>query len=172
MKVNMYDKIEIDKKIKKDTKFTAIIIVICIIAFILIALFAWIFSFRYRFSDFIEKFSNCVSYANEEDSLIVKMNGKSFKITDENLSAIFNYIVLNGPGKESKKVPDEEPVVFDYGNGSVMKFWSVPADKYSQGSGLFIQYEDTYGNSYSYISYKMTLDTIVTRYLLYDTIEI
>ena len=172
MKVNMYDKIEINKKAKKDTKFATVMIVICIIVIFLIALFAWIFSFRYRFSDFIEKFSACASYANEEDSLIVKMDGKSFKITDENLSSIFNYIVLNGPGRESKKVPDGEPIVFEYGNGAVMRFFSVPADKYSQSSGLFIQYEDTYGNSYSYISYKMTLDTIVTRYLLYDNIEI
>ena len=73
MKVNMYDKIEINKKAKKDTKFATVMIVICIIVIFLIALFAWIFSFRYRFSDFIEKFSACASYANEEDSLIVKM---------------------------------------------------------------------------------------------------
>lgn len=168
----MYDKVNKDKKTKKDTKFISFITIIIMTVLIIIASFAWSFGFRYRFSHFLDKFAECNSYSEKEDSLTVEMNGKIYKITDDNRQGIFNYIVLNNSGKESKELPDEEPVVLDYGNGAVIKLWKVPPDKYTNGSGLFIHYEDTNGDSYSYVNYKMTLETIVTRYLLYDNIEL
>lgn len=168
----MYDKVNRDNKAKKDTKFTMIITIIIVIALIIIASFAWSFGFRYRFSHFLEKFAECNSYSEKEDSLTVELDGKIYKVTDDNRQGIFNYIVLNNSGKESKKLPEEEPLVLDYGNGAVIKLWKVPPDKYTNSSGLFINYEDTDGYSYSYINYKMTLETIITRYLLYDNIDL
>ena len=168
----MYDKINRDNKAKKDTKFTMIITVIIVIALVIIASFAWSFGYRYRFSHFLEKFAECNSYSEKEDSLTVEMDGKNYKVTDDNRKGIFNYIVLNNSGKESKKLPEEEPVVLDYGNGAIIKLWKVPPDKYTNSSGLFLHYEDTDGYSYSYINYKMTLETIITRYLLYDNIDL
>lgn len=172
MNTYMYDKVNKNKIAKRDTKFTIVIMMTVIVSFIAIGSFAWSFGFRYRFAHFLEKFSECTSYARDEDSLIVEMDGKFFKVTDDNMQGIFNYITFNDYGKESKEFPEDEPIVLDYGNGAVIKFWSVPADKYTNSSGLFIHYEDTDGNSYSYINYKMTLETIITRYLLYDNIEI
>ena len=168
----MYDKVNKDKKEKRDTKFTMTITFIIVIALVIIASFAWSFGFRYRFSHFLEKFAECNSYSEKEDSLTVEMDGKIYKVTDGNRQGIFNYIVLNNSGKESKKLPEEEPLVLDYGNGAVIKLWKVPPDKYTNSSGLFIHYEDTNGFSYSYINYKMTLETIITRYLLYDNIDL
>ena len=168
----MYDKVNRDNKAKKDTKFTMIITIIIVIALIIIASFAWSFGFRYRFSHFLEKFAECNSYSEKEDSLTVEMDGKIYKITDDNRQGIFNYIVLNNSGKESKKLPEDKPLVLDYGNGAVIKLWKVPPDKYSNSSGLFIHYEDMDGYTYSYINYKMTLETIITRYLLYDNVDL
>lgn len=172
MNTYMYDKVNKNKVEKKDTRFILVIIIIITISLIVIGSCAWSFGFRYRFSHFLQKLSECTSYAKEEDSLIVEMDGKFLKITNDNMQGIFNYITLNSYGKESKDFPEGEAIVLDYGNGAIIKLWSVPADKYSNSSGLFVQYEDTDGNSYSYINYKMTLDTIVTRYLLYDNVEI
>lgn len=168
----MYDKINKNKIRKKDTKFTLIVIFIIMIALIIIGSFAWSFGFRYRYSHFLSKFSECTSYASKEESLIAEMDGKLLRVTNDNMQGIFNYITINGYGKENKELPEEEPIVLDYGNGAVIKLWSIPPDKYSQSSGLFIQYEDTYGDSYSYINYKMTLETIITRYLLYDNVKL
>lgn len=167
----MYDKINKNKVTKKDTKFIMIIIIIIVISLFVIGSFVWSFGFRYRFSHFLEKFAECNSYSEKEDSLTVEMDGKIYKVTDDNRQGIFNYIILSNYGKESKKLPEEEPIILDYGNGAVIKLWKVPPDKYINSSGLFLHYEDTDGNSYSYINYKMTLETIVTRYLLYDNIE-
>lgn len=172
MNTYMYDKVNKNKTAKKDTKFVIIIIITVIISLFVIGLFAWSFGFRYRFSHFLQKFSECTSYAREEDSLIAEMDGKLLKVTNDNSQGIFNYITLNSYGKESKEFPEEEPIVLNYGNGAVIKFWSVPANDYTNSSGLFVLYEDEDGNSYSYINYKMTLETIVTRYLLYDNIEV
>ncbi len=172
MNTYMYDKVNKNKIEKKDTRFILIIIIIMTISLIVVSLFAWSFGFRYRFSHFLQKLSECTSYAKEEDSLIVEIDGKLFRITDDNMQGIFNYITLNSYGKESKDLPEGNPIVLDYGNGAIIKLWSVPADKYTNSSGLFVQYEDADENSYSYINYKMTLDTIVTRYLLYDNVEI
>lgn len=168
----MYDKVNRDNKAKKDTKFTMIITIIIVIALVIIASFAWSFGFRYRFSHFLEKFAECNSYSEKEDSLTAEMDGKIYKVTEDNRQGIFNYIVLNNSGKESKKFPEERPIVLDYGNGAVIKLWKVSPDKYTNSSGLFIHYEDTDGYSYSYINYKMTLETIITRYLLYDNIDL
>lgn len=172
MNSHMYDKVSKNRKAKKDTKFTMAIIIVIIISLIFIFFYVWYFGFRYRFSKFLQNFADCTAYAREEESLTIEMDGKLYRVSEDNMQGIFNYITLNGSGKESKDVPDKKPITLDYGNGAVMKFWSVPPDKYSVGSGLFIQYEDTDGNSYSYISYKMNLDTIVTRYLLYNNVEI
>lgn len=168
----MYEKVNKDNKARKDTKFTMIITIIIVISLFVIGSFVWSFGFRYRFSHFLEKFAECNSYSEKEDSLTVEMDGKIYKVTDDNRQGIFNYIVLNNSGKESKKLPEEEPIILDYGNGAVIKLWKVPPDKYTNSSGLFLHYEDTDGNSYSYINYKMTLETIITRYLLYDNIDL
>ncbi|MCM1388390.1 MAG: hypothetical protein NC231_13760 [Bacillus sp. (in: Bacteria)] len=172
MNNGMYDKINRNKTGKKDTKFGVTVMIILIIAAVIIASFAWSFGFRYRFSHFLQQLSNCTSYALKEDSLTVELNGKLYQLADDNTQGIFNYITLNDYGKESKETPDKEPVTLDYGNGAVIKLWNVPADSYTNSSGLFIYYEDMDGNSYSYINYKMTLETIVTRYLLYNNIEV
>lgn len=172
MECYMYDKIKENKIEKKDTKFIGIIIVVIMVSFFVIGMFAWSFGYRYRFSHFLEKFSECTSYAGKEDSLIAEMDGKRLKVTNDNMQGIFNYITLNGPGKETNKIPEEEPIALDYGNGAVIKIWNVPPDKYSQGNGLFLQYEDMDGNSYSYINYKTNLETIITRYLLYGNVEL
>ena len=169
---SMYEKVNKDKRTKKDTKFVTFITIIIVLALVIIASLSWAVGFRYRFSHFLEKFAECNSYSEKEDSLTVEMDGKIYKITDDNRQGIFNYIVLNNSGQESKKLPKEDPLVLDYGNGAVIKLWKVPPDKYTNSSGLFIQYEDMDGYSYSYINYKMTLETIITRYLLYDNIDL
>lgn len=170
--ITMYDKVKQNKKTKKDIKLTTIVVLLMIISSVVIISVSWVFGYHYRFYKFMERLAYCTTFANKKDSLVVEMDGKSFKITDENLIGIYNYINFSGSGKETKNQPDGEPIVLDFGNGTTIKFWEVPADKYAKTSGVFIQYQDKNGTEYSYINYKMTIDTIVTRYLLYDTIEI
>ena len=63
-------------------------------------------------------------------------------------------------------------VIVVYGDGSVLQLWDQPETKRANGHCLFLHYTDVDGKVYSYINYKLTLDTIVTRYLMYDNVEI
>lgn len=170
--INMYDKVRQNKKTKKDTNLTMIIVVLLIVASVVIIPGSWLFGYHYRFEKFIGNLAYCTTFANKKDSLVIEMDGKSFRITSENLDGIYTYICFSGAGKETKKQPEGEPIVFDYGNGAIMKLWEVPADKYAKTTGIFLQYMDKHGNEYSYTNYKMTIDTIVSRYLIYDRIEL
>ncbi|MDE5596623.1 MAG: hypothetical protein K2J04_02190, partial [Lachnospiraceae bacterium] len=90
---SMYEKVNKDKKTKKDTKFVTFITIIIVLALVIIASLSWAVGFRYRFSHFLEKFAECNSYSEKEDSLTVEMDGKIYKVTNENRQGIFNYIV-------------------------------------------------------------------------------
>lgn len=170
--VDLYDKINKNGKSKKDTKFSVFVFVFIIIVLAVIGSLAWNIGYHARYLDFINKFSESIAYVNDNDSLKVYKDGKVLKLSEENFRGFNNYMTIYGSGKESNKIPEGEPVTFDYGDGSLLKLWDIAADKYSKRNGVFVQYTDKEGKIYSYISYKITYETIVTRYLLYDNVEI
>lgn len=170
--VDLYDKIKKDGKNKKDIKFIIFILCFIFLVIVIVCSLAWNIGYHARYSNFINKLSKSIAYVNENDSLKVYKDGKTLKLSEENFRGFNNYITIYGSGKESNKVPEGEAITLDYGDGSLLKLWDISADKYSKRNGVFVQYTDTEGKIYSYISYKITYETIVTRYLLYDNVEV
>lgn len=169
---DLYDKIEKNVKEKKDTKFMVFIVSFIIFLAIILISFSWVLSYKVRYSNFINKLTESIAYVNNNDSLKVYTDDKILKLSEDNFRGFNTYFTMSGSGKENKKIPEGDPIIFDYGDGSLLKLWDVPADKYSKRNGVFVQYTDIGGKIYSFTSYKITYETIVTRYLLYDNIEI
>lgn len=165
----LYENVRKDRKKGKDRKiWIALTVLVCAIA-IVIASVVWFLGYHGRFTDFVSKLSASTTYANKTGGLIATVNGKTYRVSEENMYGIFAYISLNKSGRESKKVPEGEPVTLDYGNGMMLKLWDYPVDRHHY---LFLQYTDINGDVYSYISFKTTLETVVVRYLTYGNEEI
>jgi len=165
----LYERVRREHRAGKDRRiWVATAVLVCVTAAV-IASVVWFLGYHGRFSAFVGKLSASTTYAYKNDGLIATVNGKSFQVSEENMYGIYAYISLNKSGRESKKVPEGEPVTLDYGNGTMLRLWDIPA-----GEGhhyLFIQYTDIKGEIYSYISFKTTLDTVIARYLTYGNEE-
>lgn len=158
-----------DNYTKKDMRFLIAIVLVFCLVIAMVAFAVWFLGYQRRFSDFVGKLSDSTTYAYNNDSLTAKIDGKSIKVSEENMYGIFAYLSLNKSGKESRRRPEGEPVELDYGNGAILKLWNMSVDG---NNYLFVQYIDKDGYIYSYISYKATLDTVVVRYLTYGNEEI
>ncbi len=168
----LYANIRKDTKNGRDMPLTVIVTVIVVFSVVVLSAGVWYIGYHRRFMNFYSNLSNSTAYAYEHESLIARLDGRSYKISGENLYGIFSYISLNKTGRESRAIPEGEPVVLEYGDGSVLQLWDQPETKRANGHCLFLHYTDVDGKVYSYINYKLTLDTIVTRYLMYDNVEI
>ena len=59
-----------------------------------------------------------------------------------------------------------------YGDGSTLKLWDLPDPQEENRHNLFIHYTDNEGNVFSYINYRITLETMMIRYLKYGNNEV
>ena len=165
----LYENVKKDRKTGKDSRiWITLAVLVCAIA-VVAASVVWFLGYHGRFTEFVGKLSASTTYASKNGGLIATVDGKTYKVSEENMYGIFAYISLNKSGRESKKAPEGEPVILDYGNGMMLKLWDMPLDGHHY---LFIQYTDIYGDIYSYISYKTTLDTVIARYLTYGNEEV
>ncbi len=169
---DLYANIRKDVKTGHDKALTVIIAGILVLAAVVLIVGGWVVGYNRRFKVFVKNLSNSTTYAYENESLIAEMDGRHYKISADNMYGIYSYITFNKSGKESRSIPEEEPIVLSYGDGSVLKLWDQPDAQRANGYSLFLQYTDTDGRDYSYINYKMTLETIRTRYLMYGNIEV
>ena len=166
----LYANIKKNDQKHKDTLFWSIVALVLCLTAIVIASVVWFLGYHGRFTDFVGNLSASTTYAYKNDCLIAKAGGKTYKVSEENMYGIYAYLSLNKSGRESKKIPEGEPVELDYGNNTMLRLWDIPLE--GGRHNLFIQYTDIQGNIYSYISYKTTLDTVVVRYLTYGNEEI
>lgn len=125
-----------------------------------------------RFIAFVSDLSGSTFYAYRHESLIAKADGNFYKVSGKNIYGIYSYIALSKSGRESRKIPEGEPVVLDYGDGSILQLWDLPDNQEENRHILFIRYTDPKGKSFSYINYKMTLENILIRYLVYSNNEV
>lgn len=168
----LYANIRKDTKKERDLTLTVIIVIVLLLAVAVLVAGIWYLGYGRRFKVFVSNLSNSTTYAYENESLTAEVNGSRYQISADNMYGIYSYIALNKSGRESRKIPAGEPVVLAYGDGSVLRLWDQPDDLRAGGHSLFLQYTDVDGREYSYINYKMTLDTIETRYLMYGNVEI
>ena len=169
---DLYANIRKNVKTGHDKALTVVIAGILVVAAVVLTVGVWCVGYNMRFKVFVKNLSNSTTYAYENESLIAEMDGRHYKISADNMYGIYSYITFNKSGRESRKIPEGEPVVLSYGDGSVLKLWDQPDAQRVNGYSLFLQYTDTGGKDYCYINYKMTLETIMTRYLMYDNIEV
>lgn len=168
----LYENIRKDAKKGRDMPLTVIVTVLVVLAVAVLVVGGWYIGYGRRFMNFVSNLSSSTTYAYENDSLTASVDGRQYKVSADNMYGIYSYISFNRSGRESGKIPEGEPVVLEYGDGSVLKLWDLPEEKRANGHCLFLYYTDADGKVYSYISYKTTLDTIVTRYLMYGNVEI
>lgn len=166
----LYANIKREKQKSKDKVLWSLLALVLCLTAIAIASVVWFLGYHGRFTDFVGNLSASTTYAYKNDCLIAKVNGRTFKLSEDNMYGIYAYLSLNKSGRESKKIPEGEPVELDYGNNTTLRLWDIPIE--GGRHYLFIQYTDINGGIYSYISYKTTLDTVVVRYLTYGNEEL
>lgn len=170
---DLYEKIRRNNKPPCDITFISILASLFVITAFLIISVIYLMGCNRRFLAFVSNLSNSTVYANEHESLIAEINGKTYKISEKNMYGIYAYIALSKSGRESWKLPEGMPsVMLDYGDGAVLKLWDLPDDQSVTGNILFIYFTDSNGGKFSYINYKMTMETMMIRYLLYNNVEI
>ncbi len=169
----LYDRVKRDQKTKKDVGVYLPLALAAGFLIVAVIFVAWFIGYQKRLSKFIANLSNSTTYAYANDSLIAEVNGKTYRVSEENMYGIFSYLSLNKSGRESGKAPEGEPVVLDYGDGTTLRLWEMPEKEGAKGHhDMFIQYTDAGGNTYSFISYKTTLETVVVQYLTYGNEEL
>lgn len=166
----LYANIRSERKTRSDGRFWSIVAVTaCLFAAVVISV-VWVMGYHSRFTKFVSGLSDSTTYAYNNDSLTAEIDGKRFRVSEENMYGIFGYLSLSKSGRESTKAPDGESVKLDYGNGTTLELWDMPVGE--RNHYLFIQYTYINGETYSYINYKTTLETVMVRYLLYGNDEI
>lgn len=168
----LYEKIKKDTKKEKDTRFWLMVAMLVAVVAVAAASVVWFLGYHGRFTRFVGQLSGSTTYACKNDCLIAEVNGKKYRVSEENMYGLYAYLSLSKSGRESRRVPEGEPVKLDYGNGVTLKLWDMPMGEGDNRQNLFVQYTDIRGDVYSYISYKTTLDTVVVRYLTYGNEEI
>lgn len=168
----LYEKVRRNNKPSCDITFISILTSLFVITAFLLISVVYLMGCNRRFLTFVSNLSNSTTYANEHESLIAEINGKTYKISEKNMYGIYAYIALSKSGRESMKLPEGIPVVLDYGDGAVLKLWDLPDDQSVTGHILFINFTDSNGGNFSYINYKMTMETMMIRYLLYNNVEV
>lgn len=166
----LYANIRSERRSRNDRRFWSIMTAAAGLFAVVVISVVWTMGYHSRFTKFVSGLSDSTTYAYNNDSLTAEIDGKRFKVSEENMYGIFGYLSLNKSGRESSKVPEGEPVKLDYGNGTVLELWDMPVGK--RNHYLFIQYTYLNGETYSYINYKTTLETVMVRYLLYGNDEI
>lgn len=166
----LYANVRLEHRTKRDTRIWVLTAAMGILFAVVIASVVWFLGYHGRFSRFVGNLSASTTYAYNNDSLTATVEGRSFKVSDENMYGIFGYLSMSKSGRESRNVPEGEAVVLDYGDGTILELRDVLAE--GGRHYLFLQYTDLNGDIYSYINYKATLDTVVVRYLTYGNDEI
>ncbi|MBN2879973.1 MAG: hypothetical protein JXN65_10155 [Clostridia bacterium] len=75
------------------------------------------------YNEFKTDFVSSVNYANENDSLRAKYDGINTKIIEENSQTIAETIMRGGFLVYEEPLPSSEPILFDFGNGDIMRIW-------------------------------------------------
>ncbi len=167
-----YGKIKENPRTFYDIPLITIITSLLLVSITLFLSVIYLMGCNRRFLAFISDLSNSTTYAYEHESLIADVDNRLYKISDKNMYGIFAYIAFSKSGRESGKLPEGNPVILDYGDGSVLKLWDLPDDQSVSGHILFLSYTDPEGKDFSYINYKMTMETMMIRYLIYNNVEV
>lgn len=167
-----YGRIKENPKTSYDIPLITIITSLLLVSTTLFLSVIYLMGCNRRFLAFISDLSNSTTYAYEHESLIADIDNRIYRVSDKNMYGIFAYIAYSKSGRETRKLPDGNPIILDYGDGSVLKLWDLPDDQSVSGHILFLSYTDSEGEEFSYINYKMTLETIMTRYLMYNNMEV
>ncbi|MBE6989482.1 MAG: hypothetical protein E7426_01885 [Ruminococcaceae bacterium] len=104
-----------------------------------------------RFMRYIGQLSEDTVYATEADCLRCELaDGTALRLTVENAYAVYNKLMVSGRGTHSNDVPAEKGVLLDYGNGATLQLWPQTFTGKGRSEGVFVQYTDAAGESYSY----------------------
>ena len=90
--------------------------------------FAFSSDFMLDYKDFKIDLANSVNYANDNDSLRAEYQGTSTRVTVDNSQTIYETLTYGGTSFADEEMPEGEPILFDFGNGAIMKIWKRDAE--------------------------------------------
>lgn len=147
-----------DKLLIVSIIIAAAVMVACIVPIVMAA------RFQKNYWDYISRISDATYYAYQKDCLTAWMAGEEYGLPKERAYDVFNLIRGAGTGRVQKEIPAGEPdALLDYGNGTTLSVWEIPAGKDSnknRESDTFLLLEDGQG-SYGYIAWEMIPSTIL-----------
>lgn len=158
----MYEKIRKETKPRKGFPMVVWIALCLVILGGIVGLIGWAGGYVVGFRYFVGDLSNSTHYAYENQSLTVQSEGEEYAILPENIYHIYTRITSAGSGRLGKAPAAPPEMVLDYGDGSYMELWMVELVNSSNGRayGLFINYVNQKGRSYSYDTDKLTLSLL------------
>lgn len=151
-KVNKTHRKGRDKLLIVSIMIAAAVMVACIVPIVMAG------RFQRNYWDYISRISDATYYAYQEDCLSARMAGEEYGLPKERAYDVFRLIQGAGTGRVQKEAPAGEPDArLDYGNGTTLSVWEIPACKDSnknRESDIFLRLEDDQG-SYGYIAWEM-----------------
>ncbi len=135
-----------------------IVIIACVIPVI------WAGKYRRDFWNYIERLSNATVYAYEQGTLLAELEGEMFAIDGTGGYDIYNQVSGAGTGRTLSDPPQETPdLKLDYGNGTTLLMWVVPALKESnegRTTDALLLFEDEEG-SYCYRAWEVVPEKVL-----------
>ncbi len=116
-------------KFKKGNLWIYIAAAILPIAVFIIILLTWINS-SLDYKEYKQSFADSISYAQDNDCLRAEYEGVSTKISYHNATSLYRIVTGGRFGEYEHNAPDEEPMLFDFGNGDTMKIWAKDRTTY------------------------------------------
>ena len=163
----MYKQVRSRKRAGRNAPL-GIAVAACVLIFaVVLGGFLWGLHYQMCYRQFVGDLSNSTVYAYERQSLQAQVDGELLRVSGENMYGIYRYIISAGAGRVTRTLPEAEGVLLDYGDGSTLELWDVDSEGYApvRERSLLLCYTDTQGSAYIYATDKLTLETIMVRYL-------
>lgn len=158
-------------KPNRSGKSLKIALVLAILLLVVSAgLILWGVRYHRVYQGYVSELSTSTTYAYSHHSLHGQVAGAKTPVwvSGENVYKLYNYIVLSGSGREKSTLPEGDPAIsLDYGDGSSLTIWEVPAEGYgvSKENSLFLSFQRDNGYRYAYTTNKMSLSTLTVNFL-------
>lgn len=163
--MDMYARVRTDRRPRKDIGIWLAAAVCVLVLLLCIAPIVWGSWYQLRFRTFVSELSDSTVYAYEHDCLSLETGEQTRPLDAEEGYALYRRLCDAGPGRLGR-VPEADPAaVVEYGNGAVLRFWSVklvnPGTE--REYGLFLCYTSPTGEQFAYDTDQLTAESVIQR---------
>lgn len=123
----------------------------------------WLAQYRVNYQHYTIDLVESVSYACKNDCLKATVDGEELKISEDNAHKLFTYILFATAGRPRYTPPEGDVILLEFGEGATLQLSEVI---FKEKKNLFLWYTDSKGETYGYITNKISFSTIRVTYLL------